>query len=221
MFADRPDPGRLQKTESALARWRGGDRGALDEICSRYQAGLEIFLRLHHRRLAPLLRQRIEVADVVQETWVRACTKLHLFEYRGLDSFRRWIWNIALNVFHDQRTYWRAEQRDPSRVAEPGHDSASSNKPLHRVVSPGHGPASNASLSEEVEQSLAILERLPRRQRLIVLLAEFYDESWQEIARAVHAKSGEAVRKEYQLKVLPTIQRLRTSFTAAQPPSSS
>lgn len=54
-----------------------------------------------------------EAADVVQNAWIRAATKLATFE--GTSAFRTWLIGIALNCYRE----WRRQQAHESRDVRP------------------------------------------------------------------------------------------------------
>jgi RNA polymerase sigma-70 factor (ECF subfamily) len=68
---------------------RGGQRASFSELVKRHQRGL---LRLSMRFMKDLDISQ----DVVQEAFIKAFEKLHLFEGRA--SFKSWLYQIAVNT---------------------------------------------------------------------------------------------------------------------------
>ena len=81
--------------EDLVRRAQEGDPGAFAAISDLYRRRVEA---LAASRMAPALRRKIPVDDVVQETFVRAFESIGRFRWRGEDSFMRWIGTISRNV---------------------------------------------------------------------------------------------------------------------------
>ena len=76
-----------QDTEALIREAQRGDREAFDCLVVRYTPELEKTVRL---RLGGYLRQKIEVDDVLQETFLKAYASVSSFEYRGDGSLLTW-----------------------------------------------------------------------------------------------------------------------------------
>jgi RNA polymerase sigma-70 factor (ECF subfamily) len=57
-----------------------------------------------------------DAADVLQDTWIRAATKLATFE--GASEFRTWLTGIALNCYREWRRRHMNEECDAEPAAE-------------------------------------------------------------------------------------------------------
>lgn len=115
-----------------------------------------------------LLRSPSDVEDVVQEAYVRAAHSYHSF--RGRDS-RPWMLTIVRNACYD----WM--RRDRPRRSHPASDNQ-----LERLET--HAPSPEAKLLEK-EDAAAVrraLEGLPAHLREVVVLREFEDLRYKEIA---------------------------------------
>ena len=87
-------PGDEKPTTEGLAR----DPQAFEELFSRLHGRLEMWIGL---RMGPLLRSRLTVDDVMQETLIEAHRSLASFRDRGPGSFRRWVFSVAENRLRD------------------------------------------------------------------------------------------------------------------------
>jgi RNA polymerase sigma-70 factor, ECF subfamily len=72
-----------------------GDRAAFDQLFERYRAGVRTHLEI---RLREPMRRKLDVDDLLQETFLRALQKIGSFEWQGEDSFLRWLRGIGANV---------------------------------------------------------------------------------------------------------------------------
>lgn len=93
-----------------------GSADAFAQLVERHEVPLFRFLRLRTGR-ADLAE------ELVQDTFVRCWTKLHLFD--GTRAFRPWLFRIAANVLHNRRRDQpttlplaeMADARDPQALA--------------------------------------------------------------------------------------------------------
>jgi len=85
----------LSRTETLVERAKNGDRAAFDALAARYQARLEALVMT---RFGYHLEAEMEAEDVIQETLLKALQSIQRFNWRGEDSFMRWLGTIAENV---------------------------------------------------------------------------------------------------------------------------
>lgn len=104
-----------QLDDQELARWaQAGCESSFEELVRRFQVPLMRFLL---RRMG---RQH-DAEDVLQETFVRAYQKLHLYDARY--AFRPWLYTIACRTASRHRGSSVATFADPGLFATP-HASA-------------------------------------------------------------------------------------------------
>ena len=96
-----------------IDRAREGDRNAFQKLVERYEERLR---RLVRSRLGSGLKGQIDVADVVQDAFLRALQALPHFEWQGEDSFLRWLSRIATNSLRE------TARREKRRVIVPLQD---------------------------------------------------------------------------------------------------
>ncbi len=160
-----------------VKRAQGGDSAALDQLLAQHLPDLQAFLRKHAdaRILA-----RESHTDVVQSVWGDAIVGIGLFEYRGPNSFRDWLFQVALNKVIDKHRFQAADKRDGSRElpqTEPGGRS-----PVREAHDAGASPSAAASARESAAQLERALASLPNAYREVILLARFDGLSHEEIA---------------------------------------
>jgi RNA polymerase sigma factor (sigma-70 family) len=80
---------------SLVDRARTGDRAAFGRLAFRYEKPLSAVVRRH---LGSGLEHRLEVNDILQETFLRAFAGIGRFEPQGDGSFFRWLSGIAVRV---------------------------------------------------------------------------------------------------------------------------
>lgn len=141
---------------------RSGNRKAFSELVQRHQRTL---LRLSLR----FTKEQSLAEDIVQESFIKAFQKIHLFE--GRSSFKSWLYQIALNTA-------RNKYRD--RFGERAADTVNfEDVPLG--VDPG---AETGMLMADTRKFIrSEVDRLPDRQRMALTLRIFEDLSFKEIAQ--------------------------------------
>lgn len=161
-----------EPTDAALvAKLRGGDNAAGDELVRRYVEPLVRYLR----RLAG----SDHVAEELhQQTWLSVLEHLDKFDPTtsgvgggsgGSGGFKAWLFRIATNKAND---VWRTRGRD--RLAKEGL----------KLVTETEGPDASHRMSgsEDVRKLLAAIEQLPENQRQVLLLRYYSDLKFVEIA---------------------------------------
>jgi len=104
----------LPRFQELLARARGGDGAATDELLALIRPWLEQMARSDGRRLGP----DESVSDLVQEAWLRAWQKLDQFQGAGEEDaavarFRAWLARIVSRLSLNAARDGAAQQRMP------------------------------------------------------------------------------------------------------------
>ncbi len=105
-----------------IGKAKGGDRTAFDRLFSNAHDQLVNFIR---SRMGPALRQHLDPEDVLQETFLRAFRSMAQFEWKGEESFARWLEGIAGHTLADAARSSRGRKE-----LQIGHD------PVAETVSP-------------------------------------------------------------------------------------
>ena len=116
-------------------------------------------------------KEQASAEDIVQESFLKAFQKIHLFEGRA--SFKSWLYQIALNTARNRYRSRNANGRETT--VESG-----SIEDLPLGTDPG---AETGMLKADVRRRVRIeVDRLPERQKLALELRIFEDLSFKEIA---------------------------------------
>jgi RNA polymerase sigma-70 factor, ECF subfamily len=143
-----------------------------------------------------LTRNHAEAADLVQETYVRAIPAMGRL---GADSNTKgWLFTILRNVWLNQLRKWR---NGPQMIEiEVGDDVADG------IVEPSKDSHDLYVSKLEAEQVRAAIQELPTDFREIILLREYEDLSYQEIASVLDCPVGTVMsrlgRARAKLRVL-------------------
>ncbi len=131
-----------------------------------------------YRLLARFARDRAEAEDLTQEVFVKLFRKLHTFQQDS--AFYTWLYRIAVNTATD----WIGRQRrrrlhlvgEWEPVERPDRDAAGADEPL---------------LDEELRAvTRQILDTLPDKYRTILVLREYEDLAYHEIASVLGCSIG-------------------------------
>lgn len=169
-----------------IAAARQGDNHAFNSLFELYRKPLLV----HCYRLSGSLD---DAEDIVQETLLRAWSKLKSFD--GSGSFRNWLYVIATRLWLDE--FRKRKKRillpiegDPSNPDEPPrpNPSASFLDPLPDSWLVSHEPTPELSYERRETISFAFmvtLQKLNARQRAVLILREVFNWSAEETAAAL------------------------------------
>ena len=172
-------------TESLVARAHQGDREAFDRLFALAADRALLFIRL---RLGRKLRSRLESMDVLQEVYVEALGAFERFEYRGDDSFSRWLCRLIENRIRGLADHFGAKKRTPPAGEVPV------SKVIEGVRLSGAGPVTALDHGEARAQLADALEQLEDDAREVLLLRFFQGRTQGEIAELM-GRSPTAVRR--------------------------
>ena len=144
------------------------------EIVARVRAGdralFEILMRRHNQRIYRIARavvkDEVEVEDVMQQAYVNAYTHLHQFEDRS--QFATWLTRITLNEAFGRRRKLQSESmaRMPSNIGEdPGAF-------MDTITSPQPDPERQAYAQELHRVLEEAVDALPETYRTVFMLRD-------------------------------------------------
>jgi len=168
-----------EHTEGLARKAMANDSVAFEELFRRIRGRLEMWISL---RMGPLLRSRLSVDDVLQETLLQAHRSLPGFTARGPGSFRRWIISVAENRLKDLHRYHAAQRRDPAREAYIAPQTEDESGMLQRLEDAGESPASEADRRALVNRLVDGIQRLPHELKEVVILRSIEERTYKEIA---------------------------------------
>ncbi len=155
-----------------MARLQSGEDTALNELMARWQQPLVSFILRYTGNTEDAL-------DLAQETFVRVFE--HRARYVPRGRFSTWLFTIATNLCHNQAR-WRA--RHPTVTL---HGSGEDGDPGLESTLPASGdtPADAAERDDLASAVREHIQALPHDLRTVVLLFEYQDLGYEEIAAAL------------------------------------
>jgi RNA polymerase sigma-70 factor (ECF subfamily) len=193
-------------TDELLREARGGDDLARQRLLARHRPRLLRMVAVHlDRRLAA----RVDPSDVVQEALTEADRSLDDYLRRPNVPFYPWLRRFAWErLLEAHRHHLRAKRRsvtreEPADLQLPGRSAA---RLADRLLSSGASPIHRLILSELRQRVRAALDRLPPRDREILVLRYLEQLTTAEIASVLRLAEG-AVRTRH-VRALDRLRRL-------------
>jgi RNA polymerase sigma-70 factor, ECF subfamily len=159
------------------------DESLVQETLAGNQASFQLLVERYQDRLFALARHytrnTVEIEDLVQDTFLKAFTHLDTFQRQS--SFFTWLYRIGVNTILDGlkrrgRSPVRAVE-DPEILAAPGPTRIS-------------GPSADMEREEIARITHAVLDELPEIFRTVLVMREFEDLPYQDIADVLQISIG-------------------------------
>ncbi len=175
-------------TEILVNRAQSGDRDAFDEIVRVYCERLKHHIGCH---MGSRLRGKLEIEDILQETFTVAFETINKFQWRGEAAFYRWLGSISEHVIltSSQKRAW-----SQIRLSQD-------------VTAKGHSPSENLRRNERFDRLEEALANLSKDHREVLRLARIEGLKVKEIAVRMK-RSPDAI---WKLLARATLQ-LKESF---------
>ncbi|MEN9661545.1 MAG: hypothetical protein RL324_494 [Verrucomicrobiota bacterium] len=167
--------------QTLVARFKGGDQAAFDEMVSRYWD--RIYSMVHQ-----LLRNQQDAEEVTQDAFIRA--HRGLVNFRGDSAFSTWLYQIATNLARNRYWYWWRRKRDRSISfdAPVSHDNETT---LAEIIPADVESPGQASVTQELLDNIATgMEKLGAKHREILILRNVKNLSYEEIATILGISVG-------------------------------
>jgi RNA polymerase sigma-70 factor (ECF subfamily) len=169
----------------AMLRLQQGDDLALNELMDRWQKPLVAYFYRHFGNLE-------EALDLAQETFVRIYE--NRTRYKPTGRYSAWIFTIAGNLC---RNFARWQSRHPTIPIQPGEGVS---EYLEDLPSEQKTPFDTAESSELAAAVRAQVLSLPLDLRTVVLLFEYEELSYQEIAQITGASAKAVEMRLYRAR---------------------
>jgi RNA polymerase sigma-70 factor (ECF subfamily) len=153
-----------------------GDMLAFEELVARHRDKI-------YARAFSMMRNEDEAVDLSQEAWVKAWQRLAQFQ--GESSFPTWITRIVINLCLDQL---RKNKRVRAESIEAMNEESGGVERQMPVVTtnPTEG-LERTELRQRIDKALALLSE---EHRTVLILHEFEDLEYKEIARRMECSIG-------------------------------
>ena len=159
-----------EKEELLIERAKKGDVSAFSELIKRYE---RYVLNLVYRTLG----RAEDAEDIAQETFVKAY--LHIKKFKGESKFSTWLSKIAMNLCMDKI-------RERSNREENLEEGVWLTIPQDNYYSPEE-TVERLEIQEKIKNAVS---SLPEDLRMVFILREFEDLSYQEISEILNIPMG-------------------------------
>jgi RNA polymerase sigma-70 factor, ECF subfamily len=166
--------------QDLITRALAGDRDAFGALVDQYKR-IVFSIGLKH------LRNEEEAMDLVQDTFLKAWTKLD--SYQPDSNFKAWICRIAANGSIDRIRRNRTRRADEIDDRLGFDDIADSRVPAIGMWGRTN-PLEDTERSALGQRLMAALDTLPEAHRQCVLLCDVHGYSYQEIAEEMQIPKG-------------------------------
>lgn len=160
--------------QELIAAVLAGSEAAFAGLVERYQDRI-------YRLVSRYTRDPGECEDLAQEVFLRVFRKLHTFQHES--QFYTWVYRIAVNAANDllakasrRRLRLVDDEATLDAVGDPRGDADAPDAPLER--------AELARITRE------LLDELPEKFRTVLVLREFEDLSYNEMAEVLQCRLG-------------------------------
>ncbi len=165
-----------------------GDDQALAVLLQRHLPAIRAYVRTH---MAPHLRARESVSDVVQSVCRELLTHQERFQHPGDSGFVAWLYTTARRKIQNRARDLGRDKRDFGRELAGLSESAVAE--LGGAYARISSPSGRALRQEEIARLEAAIDQLPEEQREVVTLAHLVGLSRAEIGVQM-GRTEEAVR---------------------------
>ena len=180
MTTNSNDSHEERTSRSAQAR---EDARLVEETLAGNQLSFQLLVERYQERLFALARHYtknpVEIEDVVQESFLKAFRRLDTFHHQS--SFYTWIYRIATNTILD---FLKRRGRSPIQSVEDPEVLA------RPEPTDGFAPNVNIEREEIAEVTHKVLAELPDIFRSVLVMREFEERSYQEIADVLGISIG-------------------------------
>ena len=173
------------QADNRIARARDGDQAALALLLTASRKNLVDRVR---RRLPANLQGTVDADDIIQNAHVEVFQHISEFEFRGAESFDRWVATIAIRKLRDAIKRQRSAKRGGGQTAAPtggGGVQESMIALLDLAAAPGRTPSRCVARLEAVSAVQEALDALPEHYRRAIWHVHIEGRPVSEIARVL------------------------------------
>jgi RNA polymerase sigma-70 factor (ECF subfamily) len=165
-----------------LNQAREGDGPALGQLLERYRNYLHLLARV---QIGRRMQGKLDVADVVQETFLEVHRGIGQFRGRSEQQFLAWLRQILVGILANQvRRYFGTKRRDVRLERELQDDLDRSSVYLgSHMVAAQSSPSAQASRREQAVLLADAMEHLPEDYREVIILRQLEGLTFPQVAR--------------------------------------
>src|SRR3954452_23968682 len=155
---------------------RKGDMDAFEELVARHRDKI-------YARAFSMMRNEDEAIDLSQEAWVKGWQRLAQFQ--GDSSFATWITRIVINLCLDELR--KQKRRRTESIEEMDDESGGVERQMPAITVNPTERLERGELRQRIDKAL---EQMSHEHRTVLVLHEFEDMEYKEIAKAMDCSIG-------------------------------
>lgn len=180
------------EVETLIASARGGDGEAMGQLLESYRNYLMLLVQV---RVGHRLQSKVDPADVVQDTFLRASGQFDTFRGDSEASLLAWLRKILASRLYDlRRRFYVADCRDVAKEVQLQKELDNSSEIAAALMAPGSSPSQGASHREWAVIVSDRLAALPEDYRRVIVLHHFRQLTLADAARQM-GRSVDSVEK--------------------------
>lgn len=148
---------------------RSGNIFAFDILIDRWEKKI-------YSLACRMLLNKEDAEDAAQDIFLKVYSKIHMFN--GNSSFKTWLYSVALNSIND---HIRKSKRKHSMVG----DDELNDKISLKNSDDKHNPFENMKKEQSINYLKQSLNKLPEKQKTVLILKEYNELTFEEIADVV------------------------------------
>ncbi|HOC54617.1 MAG TPA: sigma-70 family RNA polymerase sigma factor [Verrucomicrobiota bacterium] len=153
-----------------------GDMAAFEELVARHRDKI-------YARAYSMMRNEQEALDLSQEAWVKGWQRLRQFQ--GDSSFGTWLTRIVINLCLDELR--RQKRQRVESIEALDEESGGVERQMPVVTANPTAGLERAELRQRIDRALG---QLSHEHRTVLVLNEFEDMEYKEIARTMGCSIG-------------------------------
>jgi len=157
-----------------IKSFKNGKIEAFEKLLKRYQKKV-------YNTTYRMTGNSDEASDLAQETFLRVYKKIYTFKEKA--SFSTWLFRITTNLCRD---HLRRKKREPGQISL--EETGILNKNMED--SPKNNPEQSILRAEINSNIQTVIKNLPQLYREVIILREFQDFSYEEIASILNISTG-------------------------------
>jgi RNA polymerase sigma-70 factor (ECF subfamily) len=172
----------LRSDEDLMLSCRDGDQGAFETLYRRYEKTIFTFI---YR----MVLSAPDAEDLCQETFLKVFRAKK--KYRKTAKFKTWLFHIALNLCRDRIR--RMKFRSHSSLNSPAFSHDSEEIRIQQSICDCSSNPTKRAQTDEIQTLVRqAFTKLPRQQRTVVILRQYHDLKFSEIAEIMNCPLGTA-----------------------------
>lgn len=161
----------IQDDQALIRRTLEGDQSAFELLVRKYE--VKVFGTIHH-----MMRGNKDAEDLAQEVLIKVYRSLDTF--KGDSAFSTWLYKITVNTCLDRLRVRPNFKEEPLDWSPDG--SCHSGELRREILDFSGDPATILEQREVMKKVREAVYALPEKYRVVVVLKEFLDLSYEEMA---------------------------------------